>query len=359
MPHPPLNTQWENANQPVDRLRLYAVALVLLLTSLVIILGIKSFPFRAENELLHVSFDGAKTFFQEFDKRYADGTFEENFYHVSSAHAGSVQQAFGITSGLIADIVSFASPLESDEIARETGFIRRNWREHFPYGSSPFYSTIVMVVAAGNPKAIRDWGDLTRKEVNIMAPDPTVSGSGRYAYLCTLLVEHQTKECQSVRPSFSQNVFMKCKLIAQGASQVSRVFLHSPESDVLLTWESEAVRMKRLYPDKFDIVYPAFSILAEPVVAVVDTHVEKRNTRAPAEAYIRHLFTEEGQELAASNGFRPRADIALDTPFPSIELFSVEDVFEGWDCVYDRHFSTKGSWNWIRRLRAARIGGEE
>ncbi len=320
----------------------------------IVILGFywkKEFPFREENELLHVSFGGSKAFFEDFDAYYSELDPDKFPFVVNSAHAGSVHQEIGIASGLIADVVSFATPLSNNNIAKSTGYIRRNWKEHFPYGSSPFYSTIVFLVPSGNPKEIHDWDDLIRNDVRVMTSDPSAGGSGRYAYLATLLAEKECDALQGNIPSFSHQVFLKSQLVALGANQVSQIFMRSKETDILLTWESEAIRVKNLFPEQVDVIYPAFSILAEPVVAVIDTHVEMRNTRAAAESYIELLYSETGQRMASLNGFRPRLE--TDAQFPAIDLYSIEETFGGWDSVDELHFSPHGSWELIRQQRAA------
>ncbi len=284
-------------------------------------------PFRENDELLHVSFGGSKAFFQDFDSYYTEVYERDSPISVKSDHAGSVRQGIGIASGLVADVVSFATPLTNDAIAQKTGYIRRDWRKRFPHESSPFFSTIVFLVSAGNAKAIQDWEDLIRKDVRVMTTDPDASGSGRYAYLATLLAEKISENCEDLSPSFSQQVFLKSQIVSLGSNQVSEVFLKNRESDVLLTWEMEAIRFQREHPSELEIVYPPFSILAEPVVAIVDTHVERRNTRTAAESYISSLYSEEGQRMAASNGIRPRLEIR--SSFPAIRLYSINEAFGG------------------------------
>lgn len=338
-------------NAHTERWRILALLLFLIGILLAGVYWYRASPFRGKDELLHVSFGGSQAFFQHFDSYYTEVHERDSPISVKSDHAGSVRQGIGIASGLVADVVSFATPLTNDTIARQTGYIRRNWREHFPNDSSPFSSTIVFLVSAGNAKAIRGWEDLIRKEVRVMTTDPDASGSGRYAYLATLLAEKFCDGCEGLKPSFSHQVFLKSQIVSLGSNQVSEVFLKDRESDVLLTWEIEAIRIQKQYPSELEIIYPAFSILAEPVVAIVDTHVERRNTRTAAESYIQALYSRVGQEMAASSGFRPRMEVP--SSFPEIRLYSIDEAFGGWDKVDELHFSKDGSWSFIRQLRRA------
>ena len=245
-----------------------------------------------------------------------------------------------------------------------TGCIHSDWKAQFPHGSSPFTSTIVMVVRSGNPRQVDDWTSLWGSNIQVTVPSPASSGAGRYAYL-TLWADAlgRTDGDPVAARSWVRDLFQRVRLLELGAHQAFEVFRRSPGGDVFLTWESEALRITgEAYPGAFEIVYPATSLLAEPVVAMMDCLVDHRGSRALAQAYLEFQFSDEGQAIAARAGLRPRLEGAAESQgisFAEIDLQTVEEVFGDWSVTWNAHFGPGGSFEHILRLRAAATGGVE
>jgi sulfate transport system substrate-binding protein len=315
-------------------------------------------PLRGEQALLVVAYDASREYLEAIGAALPDGA-----ARLSALHAGSVQQAESLAHGLVADVVLLASPVEMDEVARRTNCLGAGWRERQPNGSSPAYSTIVLVVKRGNPLGIADWEDLYRRDVRTVLPDPRASGAGRYAYLALMadaLGRHADQRTAAARV---RELMMRARLIRLGAHAAFDVFDRERRGDVLLTWESEALRITReARPGAYEVVYPARSVLAEPVVAVLASMTERRGSAAAARAFVEFLFSREGQEIAARAGLRPRsaeALAALAQPFVVIELVPVEAVFGDWQRAWRDHLGPEGTFAYAMELRAARAGGAE
>lgn len=310
-------------------------------------------PFRGAETLLNVSYDATREFYGDLNEaftrsRAGDG---ESPVKVEMLHAGSSAQARGLAGGMMADVVTLATAADLDAISR-AGVIAKNWRERLPHGSSPYSSTIVFLVRKGNPRQIRDWDDLARDEVQVVCPDPNVSGAGRWAYLAVWgsILRSSGNAGQAEKGTW--RVFWKAILVPRGARSVLEQFVRSGEGDVLLTWENEAHYALNAYgADRFEIVYPPASILAEPVVSVLDRYVDRRGTRADAEAYLRFLFSREGQETAARHYLRPQMQGVETDGLPAIERFTVEEVFGGWESACKAHFDKGGTYDQIVKLR--------
>ena len=360
MTDPPLIPTLPPKNGEMKHLRKMIVGILVMVVLAIALVWKSFFPFRGPNELLHVSFDASESYFSAIDNSFCYQYTKTHRFTTRTTHAGSIQQAMGITSGLVADVVSFASPMEVERIRRRTGCINEDWREEFPFRSVPFTSSIVFIVRKGNPKNIQDWEDLLQKDVHVMTPDPKISGAGCYNYLAALIAESRMK---ATHPRYAETLFRRIQIVPMGAKSVQRVFLRDNSSDVLITWESLAIKATRNAPDpEIEIVYPSVTIKTEPVVTIVNCNVEKRYTRQPAIAYIRYLFSEEGQQFAAVNGWRPQiASTMKDWPwqFHDIELVSVEEFFGSWEAVWQKHFSKNGTYPKIEQLRQAQKGGSE
>ena len=303
-------------------------------------------PFRGPDELLNVSYDATREFFHETDATYSR---DHPGVKVRTSHAASSQQAQNIIQGLKADVITLATAADIDAIHGKTGAVGRNWRNRFPHGSSPFTSTIVFVVRPGNPKNINDWDDLIRKDIEIVAPSPRVSGAGKWAFLAAWsysLHENPADEVKAMQ--FVKSIYAKNPVLDKGARGALLAFLNGRQGDVLLTWENEA--RHAVAGGGCEIVYPSMSIMAEPVVAVMDRAARERGTTELATAYLRHLFSQSGQESAARHYLRPRTpEIAAKHAerFPSIDLVTVEEVFGSWDEAQRKHFGKGGTFERI------------
>ena len=361
MTDPPLIPSLPPRNGEMKHLRNAIVVLLVLIAFVVALIWKAYFPFRGHDELLHVSFDASKSYFGSVDSNFKFEYVGDHGYTTHSAHAGSVQQAMGITSGLIADIVSFASPMEIEEIRKRTGCINEDWQEQFPFGSSPFTSVVVFLVRKGNPKGIEDWNDLIHPNIQVITSDPSISGVGRYSYLASLIAE---STMQDTHPRYAEVLFRRIQILPMGARSVLKVFLRDKTMDVLITWESLAIEAARAASgEDVEVVYPSISVKAEPVVTLVNCNVERRHTRQPATAYIDYLFSDNGQQFAALHGWRPRRPATLrewQWQFQTTtKLVSIEEQFGSWDEAWQKHFSKKGSFQQIVQLRQAQKGGSE
>lgn len=309
-------------------------------------------PFRGPDELLNVSYDGSREYFREIDETFSRRDQEAT---VKSFHAASGKQAFNIIQGLKADVVTLATAADVDAIQERTGRVGPNWQKRFPYGSSPFTSTIVFLVRSGNPKSIDDWSDLVRREVHVIAPSPKISGAGRWAFLSAWaysLQKNPGDELMAAR--FVGSIYAKNPVLNEGARGALIAFLDQARGDVLLTWESEALNALESYGDgEVQIVYPSLSIKAEPVVAVMERTANERGTSEKANAYLEFLFSPVGQEVAARHYLRPR-DLGVGArfaeQFPEIETFTLDEVFGSWAEAQMKHFSPGGTFDRIYKF---------
>ncbi len=304
-------------------------------------------------ELLNVSYDPTRELYQDFNKAFASYWKEKTGQKVTikQSHGGSGKQARSVIDGLEADVVTLALAYDIDAIA-DTGLIEKNWQQRLDKNSSPYTSTIVFLVRKGNPKGIKDWDDLVRSDVSIITPNPKTSGGARWNYLAAWGYalkkyggdEEKTKE-------FVAKIYKNVPVLDSGARGATTTFVERKIGDVLLAWENEAfLAINELGKDQFEIVVPSVSILAEPPVAVVDKVVDKKGTREVAEEYLKYLYTEEGQELAAKHYYRPTlpkiAEKYKDT-FPQLELFTVDELFGGWREAQQKHFDDGGIFDQI------------
>lgn len=321
---------------------IWKLALVAVATALLAACG----PGTSGPVLLNVSYDPTREFYEEFNADFAAKWKAETgeTITVNMSHGGSGRQARAVIDGLEADVVTLALEGDIDVIAKSTGKMPANWRDRLPANSSPYTSTIVFLVRAGNPKAIRDWGDLGRQGVAVVTPNPKTSGGARWNYLAAWAwADRQFSGDETRTREFVASVYRNAPLLDTGARGSTTTFAQRKIGDVLITWENEAfLTQEEFAAESFEIVYPSLSILAEPPVALIDANVDKKGTRALAEAYLLHLYSPAGQSLAAAHYYRPSdpsganpADLAR---FRPIELVRVDDVFGGWTQAQARHF---------------------
>ncbi|MGM8061271.1 sulfate ABC transporter substrate-binding protein [Vogesella indigofera] len=302
-------------------------------------------PAMADISLLNVSYDPTRELYQEFNAAFAKHWQAQTGETVSvkQSHGGSGKQARSVIDGLEADVVTLALSNDIDELNKNGALVPANWQSRLPHNSTPYTSTIVLLVRKGNPKAIRDWNDLARPGVEVIAPNPKTGGGARWNYLAAwgYALQQPGGNDASAR-ALVQKIYRNVKVLDSGARGSLVTFSQRGIGDVLISWENEAfLASKELGPDKFDIVVPSVSILAEPPVSVVDKVVDKRGTRKVAEAYLRYLYSPAGQELAAQNYYRPRdARVAAKyaARFSKVRLFTIDRVFGGWARAQKTHF---------------------
>lgn len=304
-------------------------------------------------ELLNVSYDPTRELYEEFNKAFAAHWEAETGQKVviKQSHGGSGKQARSVIEGLEADVVTLALAYDIDAI-QEAGLIQEGWQSRFDYNSAPYTSTIVFLVRHGNPKGIQDWDDLIREDVEVITPNPKTSGGARWNYLAAYgyaLKKYNNDEEKA--KEFIAQLYKRVTVLDSGARGATTTFVERGIGDVLIAWENEAfLSLKEYGEDQFEIVIPSVSILAEPPVAVVDAVVDKRGTREVAEAYLQYLYTEEGQRIAAKNFYRPWLESVakeFEHQFPHIELFTVDEMFGGWQKAQQTHFADGGLFDQI------------
>ena len=307
-------------------------------------------PVRAADlTLLNVSYDPTREFYREFNDAFAKhwkATAGDNITFRQS-HGGSGKQARAVIDGLQADVVTLALAYDVDALRVHGKLIPDNWQARLPSNSSPYYSTIVFLVRKGNPKGIKDWNDLVKDGVQIITPNPKTSGGARWNYLAAWAYAlKQNGGDEAKAREFVARLFKNVPVLDSGARGSTTTFVQRGIGDVFLSWENEALlAINELGKDKFEILYPTLSILAEPPVTVVDKVVDKRGTRTVAEAYLKYLYSEEGQDLAGKHHYRPRLEAAVQkysSKFPAVSLITIDDVFGGWDKAQKAHFDDGG-----------------
>src|SRR3954453_13222195 len=298
-------------------------------------------------ELLNVSYDPTRELYQDINGAFAKSWAAESKQQITikQSHGGSGKQARAVIDGLPADVVTLALAYDIDEIAKR-GLISSGWQARLPNNSTPYYSTIVLLVRHGNPKHIEDWDDLIRPDVKVVTPNPKTSGGARWNYLAAWGYAQKKYGSPEKAKLFMAKLFRNVAVLDSGARGATTTFVERGQGDVLIAWENEALLAKnKLGRGKFDIVVPSVSILAEPPVAVVDKVVEKHGTRAAAEAYLKFLYTPEAQDIIARNYFRPRNEqvaARYKAQFPNMKLFTIDRNFGGWAKAQALHFNDGG-----------------
>jgi len=296
--------------------------------------------------LLNVSYDPTRELYEDFNQQFATYWKGKTGQEVTirQSHGGSGKQARSVIDGLEADVVTLALAYDIDQIAEKGGLLPANWQSRLPNNSAPYTSTIVLLVRKGNPKGIKDWGDLAKSGVSVVTPNPKTSGGARWNYLAAWAwALRQPGGNEATAKEFVTRLYKNVPVLDAGARGATTTFVERGIGDVLIAWENEALlAIKELGQGKFEIVAPSVSILAEPPVAVVDKIAGKHGTKAVAQAYLEYLYTETGQEIAAHHFYRPRlASVAAkyEPQFPKLRLVTVDEVFGGWKKAHTTHFA--------------------
>jgi sulfate/thiosulfate transport system substrate-binding protein len=311
-----------------------------------------SWNVAAQTTLLNVSYDPTRELYQDFNAAFVKYWKAKSGQDVTirQSHGGSGGQARAVIDGLEADVVTLALAYDVDAVAA-SGLINPDWQKRLTKNSAPYTSTIVFLVRKGNPKGIKDWGDLTKPGVQIITPNPKTSGGARWNYLAAWgYALRQPGGNDAKAKEFVTALYKQVPVLDSGARGATNTFVQRGIGDVLLAWENEAYLSIDETPGKLEIVVPSVSILAEPSVAVVDKNVDRRGTRAVAEAYLQYLYSPEGQEIAAKRHYRPRDEkvaAKYASSFAKVKLFTVDEVFGGWQNAQKTHFADKGLFDQI------------
>lgn len=324
---------------------------------LLLVFGLSMTPSAAKQiELLNVSYDPTRELYDQYDRVFADywkqKTGDDVLVHESNG--GSGKQARAVIDGLPADVVTLALAPDIDAIVDKAHIIGPKWQSRYPDNSAPYTSTIVFLVRKGNPKAIKDWLDLTKAGVEVVTPNPKTSGGARWNFLAAYgYALHANGGDKAKAQDFIKALYGNVKILDTGARGSTMTFVQRQQGDVLIAWENEALlSVNKLNPGEFEIVYPSETILAEPPVAVVDANADKHGTHEVATEYLKHLYSPEGQEVIARNYYRPRDEAALAkyaSQFPAIKLFTITDLFGGWGSVQKEFFGDGGVFDQIYR----------
>jgi sulfate transport system substrate-binding protein len=305
-------------------------------------------------ELLNVSYDPTRELYQEFNAAFIKHWKAESGEDltIKQSHGGSGKQARAVIDGLEADVVTLALAGDVDQLASKGKLIPADWQKRLPQNSAPYTSTIVFLVRKGNPKDIKDWADLGKEGVEVVTPNPKTSGGARWNYLAAWgYALKGDGGSEDKAKDLVTKIYKNTKVLDSGARGSLTTFTERGIGDVLISWENEAyLATKELGPDKFEIVTPTVSILAEPSVSVVDKVVDKKGTRKLAEAYLSYLYTPEGQDIAGKHYYRPRDEKAAEkykAQFSPVKLFTIDEVFGGWTKATEVHFKDGGVFDQI------------
>ncbi|MBR1487147.1 MAG: sulfate ABC transporter substrate-binding protein [Synergistaceae bacterium] len=308
---------------------------------------------ETKKEFLNVSYDPTRELYANYNEKFKnhwENELGKGEIILTQSHGGSGKQARAVIEGLEADVVTLALAYDVIEV-QKAGLIDEGWQNEFPQNSSPYTSTIVFLVRKGNPKNIQDWDDLIRDDVAIITPNPKTSGGAQWNYLAAWeFAKRKFNGDENQIQDFVKKIYKNVVVLDSGARGATTSFVQRGQGDVLIAWENEALLSKKDAPDDYEIITPSLSILAEPSVAVVDKIVDKKNNRELAEEYLNYLYSDEGQEIAAQNFYRPRnqeilakhADI-----FKNLTLFTIDDAFGGWIKAHDDHFADGGTFDQI------------
>ena len=308
---------------------------------------------QAQTTLLNVSYDPTRELYQEFNPAFAKYWKGKSGQEVvvKQSHGGSGKQARSVIDGVDADVVTLALAGDIDAIAEKARLLPADWQKRLPLASTPYTSTIVFLVRKGNPKGIKDWGDLVKPGVAVITPNPKTSGGAQWNYLAAWEFAKRTYGSEAKAKEFVANLYKNVPVLDSGARGSTITFVERGIGDVFLSWENEAfLAVKELGPDKFDIIVPSLSVLAQPPVAIVDKNVDKKGTRQVAQAYLEYLYSEAGQEIAARNYYRPTLDKVAKKyakQFPAVPLFTVDEAFGGWSKAKEVHFKDGGVFDQI------------
>ncbi|MEY3652440.1 MAG: hypothetical protein RL739_610 [Pseudomonadota bacterium] len=302
--------------------------------------------------LLNVSYDPTRELYADFNKAFAAHWKAKTGQDLSfkQSHGGSGKQARSIIDGLDADVATLALAGDTDALHKNGNLIPKDWQKRLPHNSTPYTSTIVLVVRQGNPKNIKDWDDLVRPDVKVITPNPKTSGGARWNYLAAWEFAKRKYGGEDKAQDFVKKLYQNVPVLDTGARGSSITFAQRNQGDVFLSWENEAYLLEKEFGNKVDFVYPSISILAEPAVTLVDKNVDKKGTRAVAQAYLEYLYTEEAQDLIGKHFYRPRsakAQAKYAKQLPKLNLFSIDEAFGGWDKASQVHFADGGKFDQI------------
>ncbi|TBW10257.1 sulfate ABC transporter substrate-binding protein [Azotobacter chroococcum subsp. isscasi] len=312
---------------------------------------------QAQTLLLNVSYDPTRELYREYNAAFnkhwqAEGN---DPVTVQQSHGGSGKQARAVIDGLKADVVTLALAGDIDELYRLGKLIPEDWQSRLPHASTPYTSTIVFLVRKGNPKGIKDWGDLVKPGVEVITPNPKTSGGARWNLLAAWAWAQQKYGSEDKAKAYVEQLYKQVPVLDTGARGSTITFVNNKIGDVLLAWENEAfLALKEQGGENFEIVVPSVSILAEPPVAVVDRNVDKKGTREVATAYLNYLYSEEGQRIAAKNFYRPRNEkvaAEFSKQFPSLKLVTIDKDFGGWKTAQPKFFNDGGVFDQIYKVR--------
>ena len=318
------------------------------------VIAVGSLSAQSAVTLLNVSYDPTRELYQEVNAAFAASWKAKTgqAVTVNQSHGGSGKQARGVIDGLQADVVTLALAYDIDAIHQHGHLLPKDWQARLPNNSAPYTSTIVLLVRKGNPKQIKDWNDLARPGISVVTPNPKTSGGARWNYLAAwgyALKRWNGDEAKA--REFVARVFSNVPVLDSGARGSTTTFVQRGIGDVLVAWENEALlALSKLGADKFEIVVPSLTILAEPPVAVVDKVVDRRGTRKVAQAYLEFLYSPEGQEIAARHFYRPRLEatrLKHASTFPHVDTFTIDEVFGGWSKAQKMHFADGGVFDQI------------
>ncbi len=325
---------------------------VLLLALAGITLGTAAFGKSVE--LLNVSYDPTRELYTEFNKAFAKHWKEKTGGDVTikQSHGGSGKQARSVIDGLQADVVTLALAGDVDALYNNAKLIPQDWQKRLPHNSAPYTSTIVFLVRKGNPKGIKDWDDLAKSGVSVITPNPKTSGGAQWNYLAAWEFARRKFGGDAQAKEFVAKIYKNVAVLDSGARGATTTFVQRGIGDVFISWENEAfLALREFGKDQFEIIVPSLSILAEPTVTVVDKVVKKKGTEQVAKAYLEYLYSEEGQDIAGKNFYRPAVSEAAKakyaSQFPKVELFTIGDAFGGWTKAKKDHFSDGGTFDQI------------
>ena len=318
--------------------------------------GAPAFAQPAPVTLLNVSYDPTREFYVAFNQAFAAHWKGKTgqVVTIQQSHGGSGKQARAIIDGLAADVATLALAGDTDALHAHGGWIPKDWQKRLPHNSAPYTSTIVLVVRQGNPRGIKDWDDLAKPGVKVITPNPKTSGGARWNYLAAWEYARRKLGGDAKAKDFVARLYANVPVLDTGARGSSVSFAQRGQGDVLIAWENEAHLLNKEFGGRFEIVYPSLSILAEPAVTVVDRNVDRRGTRAVAQAYLDYLYSDEGQDLAGKHFYRPTSDKAAARyakQFPRLQLFSIDQAFGGWAQASQAHFADGGHLDQIYTAR--------
>jgi sulfate/thiosulfate-binding protein len=306
--------------------------------------------------LLNVSYDPTRELYKDYNAafiKYWQAEHAGDKLSIQQSHGGSGKQARAVIDGLQADVVTLALAYDIDAIAEKAQLLPTNWQKRLPNNSTPYTSTIVFLVRKGNPKGIKDWDDLVKPNTSVVTPNPKTSGGARWNYLAAwgyALKKNNNDEAKA--KEFVTKLYQNVKVLDTGARGATTAFVQRGIGDVLIAWENEAyLSLKESSGGEFEIVSPSISILAEPPVAIMDKNAKRHGTEAVAKAYLEYLYSPEGQEIAAKNYYRPRLEAVAQKyagKFPKLNLFTIDDVFGGWQRAQKTHFGDGGIFDQIQ-----------